>query len=75
MITLHENGAFLVNGAPCASASLSPEEGRRRTMAYSILQSHSVSGDPGHLQIKFDALISHDITYVGIIQQARASGM
>ena len=75
MITLHENGAFLVNGAPCTDAPLSPEEGRRRTMAYSILQSHSVSGDPAHLQIKFDALISHDITYVGIIQQARASGM
>ena len=75
MIALHENGAFLVNGAPCASASLSPDEGRKRTMAYKILQSHSVSGDPAHLQIKFDALISHDITYVGIIQQARASGM
>ena len=75
MITLHENGVFLVNGVPSVNASLSPEEGRRRTMAYSILHSHSISGDPAHLQIKFDALISHDITYVGIIQQARASGM
>ena len=62
MITLHENGAFLVNGAPSASAPLSADEGRRRTMAYSILQSHSISGDPEHLQIKFDALISRCTT-------------
>lgn len=51
MITLHENGVFLVNGVPSVSASLSPEEGRRRTMAYSILHSHSISGDPAHHQI------------------------
>jgi len=44
-------------------------------MAWNILQSHSVSGDPEHLKIHFDAMLSHDITYVGIIQQARASGM
>ena len=75
MITLHETGAFFLNGAPCETAFVSPEEGRRRTMAWSILQAHNQSGDPAHLQIRFDALISHDITYVGIIQQARASGM
>ena len=75
MITLHDSGTFLVNGVPAPDAPLSPEEGRRRTMAWSILQAHSVSGDPERLQVKFDALISHDITYVGIIQQARASGM
>ena len=44
-------------------------------MAWSILQAHNISGDPEHLQIRFDAMVSHDITYVGIIQQARASGM
>ena len=76
MITLHDNGVFLSGGALQSSADgVTPAQGRQRTMAWSILQSHSVSGDPEHLQIKFDALISHDITYVGIIQQARASGM
>ena len=75
MITLHDSGVFLVNGVPCADAPLSRQEGRRNTMAWNILQAHSVSGDPEQLQIRFDALVSHDITYVGIIQQARASGM
>ena len=75
MITLHDSGVFLVNGVPCADAPLSRQEGRQNTMAWNILQAHSVSGDPEQLQIRFDALVSHDITYVGIIQQARASGM
>ena len=76
MITLHDNGVFLSGGALRDRADgVTPDQGRQRTMAWSILQSHSVSGDPEHLQVKFDALISHDITYVGIIQQARASGM
>ena len=76
MITLHDNGVFLTGGALRDSAGgVTPDQGRQRTMAWSILQSHSVSGDPAHLQIRFDAMISHDITYVGIIQQARASGM
>ena len=76
MITLHDNGVFLSGGALRDRADgVTPDQGRQRTMAWSILQSHSVSGDPAHLQVKFDALISHDITYVGIIQQARASGM
>ncbi len=76
MITLHNNGVFLSGGALRDRADgVTPDQGRQRTMAWSILQSHSVSGDPAHLQVKFDALISHDITYVGIIQQARASGM
>ena len=76
MITLHDNGVFLSGGALRNRADgVTPDQGRQRTMAWSILQSHSVSGDPEHLQVKFDALISHDITYVGIIQQARASGM
>ena len=72
---LTPHGVFLVNGAPQAAASVSPDEGRRRTMAYRILQAHNRSGDEKKLQIAFDAILSHDITYVGIIQQARASGM
>lgn len=75
MITLGESGVFLVDGKPQDSAPISPLEGRTRTMAYRILQAHNVSGETGRLRIRFDALISHDITYVGIIQQARASGM
>ena len=49
--------------------------GRERTMAYRTLRSHSVDKRDGRMHVKFDALISHDITYVGIIQTARASGM
>ena len=75
MITLHEQGVFLVNGIPQTTASVTPQEGRKNTMAYGILQAHNTSGDPGKLKIRFDAMVSHDITYVGIIQQARASGM
>ena len=75
MITVHNEGVFLRAGVPCSSAPVSPEEGRQETMAYRILQSHNTSGAPDQLKIRFDALISHDITYVGIIQQARASGM
>ena len=75
MMTLHDEGIFLVNGALSAQAPVSPEEGRRQTMAWNILQTHNTSGDPDNLKIRFDAMLSHDITYVGIIQQARASGM
>lgn len=75
MVTLHQNGVFLVDGAPAGTASLTPAEARQNTMAYQILQAHNTSGNPDKLQIKFDAMVSHDITYVGIIQQARASGM
>ena len=75
MITLHDTGVFLADGVPCDSAPISPAEGRRQTMAWRILQAHNTSGDPEKLQIRFDAMVSHDITYVGIVQQARASGM
>ncbi len=75
MIMLHNSGIFLVDGVPQESAPLSPAEGRKRTMAWNILQAHNCSGDPEALSIRFDAMVSHDITYVGIIQQARASGM
>ena len=71
---LTDHGVFLC-GVPQQTASLSPAEGRKRTMAYRILQAHNQSGDEQNLRIRFDAMLSHDITYVGIIQQARASGM
>ena len=74
-VQLYENGMYLVNGTPCAASAVSPEEARRGTIAYSILEAHNVSGNMEKLQIKFDALVSHDITYVGIIQTARASGL
>ncbi len=75
MIQLTDHGVYLVNGVPQDSAPISRQEARQQTMAWKILQAHNVSGDPEMLQVKFDAMASHDITYVGIIQQARASGM
>ena len=72
---LTNHGVYLCGGVPQDAASISPEEGRRQTMAYQILQAHNQSGNEKKLQIRFDAMLSHDITYVGIIQQARASGM
>ena len=74
-VKLYENGMYLVNGIPSETAAVSAEEARRGTIAYSILNAHNVSGNMDKLQIKFDALVSHDITYVGIIQTARASGL
>ena len=75
MIQCFDRGVFLQNGHISETGSLPAEEGRRQTMAWQILQAHNVSGDPERLQVRFDAMVSHDITYVGIIQQARASGM
>ncbi|MBO4325257.1 MAG: hydratase [Lachnospiraceae bacterium] len=75
MITVRDNGVFLKNGAPVSDCSLDREEGRKKTIAYSILQKHNTSGNPAKLKIRFDAMVSHDITYVGIIQTARASGL
>ncbi|MBQ6540014.1 MAG: hydratase, partial [Oscillospiraceae bacterium] len=75
MIKLYDKGTFLVNGVPSDTSNLSAEEAKKNTMAYGILQAHNKSGDPEKLRISFDAMLSHDITYVGIIQQARASGM
>ena len=75
MIQLTDHGMYLVNGVPQKTAATAQEEARRRTMAWQILQAHNESPDPMQLRIRFDAMVSHDITYVGIIQQARASGM
>ena len=74
MITLHENGVYLDHGKVCASHTIPAAEARKSTMAYRILAAHNI-GDEKNLKIKFDAMVSHDITYVGIIQTARASGM
>ncbi len=75
MITLHKDGIYLVDGAPADTGLTSPEQARKKTIAYRILSSHNTSGDDARLKIKFDAMVSHDITYVGIIQTARASGL
>ncbi len=89
MIKLYEGGAYLVGGntlvadAPDALAQVKQltgydvvkEEAATQTMAYGILQQHNTSGDTKKLKIKFDSLTSHDITFVGIIQTARASGL
>ena len=72
---LTNHGVFLCGGVPQSSASIRPEDGRRLTMAYRILQAHNQSGDEKKLRIRFDAMLSHDITYVGIIQTALASGL
>ena len=83
MVKLYEGGVYLRGGkelvreseATAAGIAATPEEARRGTIAWSILQAHNTSGDPEALKIRFDAMASHDITFVGIIQTARASGM
>lgn len=72
---LHDKGVYLVDGKLCDTAPVSQEEASRGTMAYSILKAHNTSSDMKNLRLKFDSMTSHDITYVGIIQTARASGM
>ena len=74
-VKLISNGMYLVNGIPAETAACTPDEARHGTIAYSILNAHNVADNMDKLQIKFDALVSHDITYVGIIQTARASGL
>ena len=79
MLNIHSDGMYLRGGAliPAAdgpAAGLpSPAEAKKGTIAYRILQSHNTSGNSDALEITFDAMASHDITYVGIIQTARAS--
>lgn len=89
MIKLYDNGVYLVNGtkvvednteavpilnSECGKAP-TKEEAYKGTMAYKILEAHNTSDDMQNLHIKFDKLASHDITFVGIIQTARASGL
>ena len=75
MIQCFDKGVFLENGQLTETAPVPAARARENTMAWQILQAHNVSGDPERLQVRFDAMVSHDITYVGIIQQARASSM
>ena len=90
MIKLYDTGAYLVNGTELVEDSgdaklilrnmlgketLNREEAAKNTIAYHILKNHNTSGNMEKLKIKFDKLTSHDITYVGIIQTARASGL
>ncbi|WP_321002273.1 hydratase [Eisenbergiella porci] len=89
MVTLLEGGAYLVNGtqiipdnqdavariAAETGKQVTKEEAAKETIAYGILESHNTSGNMDNLKIKFDKLTSHDITFVGIIQTARASGL
>jgi aconitate hydratase len=81
MVKLYDTGVYLVNGTEIVSGDsgnnlgTTPEEARKNTMAYSILKSHNKSDNMEKLKIKFDCMASHDITYVGIIQTAKASGL
>lgn len=78
MVKLWNGGAFYSKGALTPAeqaASLSAEQGKKNTMAWSILHAHNTSGADDKLKIKFDKITSHDITFVGIIQTARASGL
>lgn len=86
---LYENGVYLLNGADIVEDAgdvkqilaaktgkeVSKEEAAKNTIAYGILEAHNTSGNMEKLKIKFDKLTSHDITFVGIIQTARASGL
>ena len=89
MVTLYDGGAYLLNGTELipdnaeaiaaleskAGIKTTKEEAVKGTMAYHILSSHNTSGNMENLKIKFDKLTSHDITFVGILQTARASGL
>ena len=85
MVKLYDQGMYLLNGTEIVESceevaaktgrKVSKEEAAKETMAYNILSAHNTSGNMDRLQIKFDKLTSHDITFVGIIQTARASGL
>ncbi len=89
MVKLYDTGVFLIDGktiiednenagramTEAKGKNISKEEAAKNTMAYGILSNHNTSGNMDKLKIKFDAMASHDITYVGIIQTARASGL
>ena len=87
MVKLYDGGAYLVNGTEIVPESeaakvesltgkkANKDEAKKGTISYGIMGAHNTSGDMENLKIKFDAMASHDITFVGIIQTAKASGM
>lgn len=80
MVELIAGGVYYIDEKLCDASSLpaetfSAEEGRKKTIAYGILKEHNILGDMSNLKIRFDSMASHDITYVNIIQTARASGL
>ena len=80
MIKLYEKGVFLSENNELlteehCSGHIEKDHAKKGTIAWSILSAHNTSGDMNKLKIKFDSLASHDITFVGIIQTAKASGM
>lgn len=89
MVKLYETGVYLLNGKEIicddrnavtiikskTGKDITKEQAKKGTMAHSIIERHNTSTDENNLKIKFDVLTAHDITYVGIIQTARASGM
>lgn len=86
-VKLYDGGVYLVDGEKIVPATeyeklsqmeesvATIEEAKKGTIAYSVLEAHNTSNDMSKLKIKFDAMASHDITYVGIIQTAKASGL
>ncbi|ETO94571.1 aconitate hydratase [Lachnoanaerobaculum sp. MSX33] len=87
MVNLYNGGAYLINGKTLIEENdldklkavtgkdIDKEEARKGSIAYNILENHNTSGNMDKLRLKFDAMASHDITFVGIIQTAKASGM
>ena len=87
MVKLYNGGAYLINGNTLIEENdikkletftgkdINKEEARKGSIAYKILENHNTSGNMDKLRLKFDSMASHDITFVGIIQTAKASGM
>ncbi|MDL2301645.1 hydratase [Lachnospiraceae bacterium OttesenSCG-928-D06] len=82
MVKLYDSGVYLLNGTKLVAeaegemiSQLSKQEAKKGTISYGILQAHNTSGDAENLKIQFDSITSHDLTYVNIIQTARASGL
>jgi aconitate hydratase len=81
LVKLYDSGVYLINGKDILAedsaklTNISKEEAKKNTIAYSILEKHNTSGSMEKLKLKFDSMTSHDITYVGIVQTAKASGL